>query len=272
MTVEERRARQRAELAGKLNTLATQAAQAADGAPPGRLQLSGLGDATHRRSRTWLLTASAVVLLGMAFVWLALRADPEEAALAAWCAPPPADATRFPRLGVVVRERAWLRSAPGQPEGPELFVELPDAGFGQLETVDAAAWGQALAALQGLQWNGGSWVPPQGKKGTTRGSAEISALLAEAMSADAAHAAFLLLAGTPTGSAPDFPRRLLAQNAPPSRMLVRRFRGVRGVHAVAVGRPEYQMVDRAYTGLLVQFEDPKWPADWRVLELKPTGP
>lgn len=264
------RERMRAELAGQLNRLAVGAAAVTPSAvPPGCLQLSGAGEAEQRRTRAWLLAGLGVLLGLAALIWLALRPTPERAALDAWCATPPADALRFPRLGVAVRERGWVRSAPGMVDGPELFVALDGAAFGAVEIVDAAAWGTALAALKGLRWSGTSWISVPGGKAVARTVDEIGALLAATMPADAARAARIVLAGVPTGSAPDFPRRLLAESAPPARMLVRRFSGRRGVHAVAVGRPEYQMVDRAFTGLVVRFDDPGWPPEWRVLELRP---
>jgi hypothetical protein len=233
------------------------------------------GGAPGAQIRQWLFLGVTLLVL-VSVMWVSFRNSPEHEALQVWCAPPPPDAMRYPRLGIAVCERAWLRATPRAPDGPALFTALDSPVFSTALVIDAADWRDALAALQGMAWQDGLWsAPPNiakpGGKSPTRTVAEIAKILSITIPDErSVRAIIALLNGTPTGSAPDFARRLLQDGKPPARLRLLPFNGKRGVLAVAVGRPEYKMVDRAYTGMLLQFEDPDWPVEWRILELAPT--
>ena len=237
------------------------------------------GDAAQGGTRRpWIYLLCALALILCPLIWVAARSSPEREALEAWCAPPALDARRYPRLGIAVNERGWLRATASAPDGPALFTVLRDPLFSAPIVVEHTDWREVLTILNGMSWNGSSWVASAlsqkpGGRMASRTVGEIREILARTIHDErAVRAIIALLSGVPTGSAPDFARRLLQEGKAPARLRLLSFSGRNGVHAVAIGRPEYKMVDRAYSGVLLQFDDADWPSEWRVLELAPAEP
>ncbi len=213
-----------------------------------------------------------VLILGLALAaLLALRspfgASPAQRALATQVAGVVADKAGYTRIGHTLRARAWLLSAPGQPDGVALFTGLPDAVFGRERTIAPADLSEALRRIRGLAWDGTAQA--WSGSGRTVPLAEVRGLLEAALPTPIAAAAILdLLLGEPAPGAPAFAALLQAE--PPTLVAIRLvpFRGQRGRLLHDLGRPPFAIVERSYTGLVVAFEGTGWPVGWRVLTLR----
>lgn len=196
---------------------------------------------------------------------------PLRRALEAHVAGMAADDAGYTRLGQVLRARAWLVSAPGQPEGVALFTGLPDAVFGRARVIVPADLRESVRRIRGLAWDGAT----QAWSGSGRQVplAEVRGLLEAAVPTPSdADALIDLLLGEPAPGAPAF--ATLLQADPPTLTAIRLvpFEGGRGRLLLDRGRPPFAVVERSYSGLMASFEGVGWPTGWRVLTLRSREP
>lgn len=219
-----------------------------------------------------LFVAIAVVV---AFVLVRLphagRGGPAQAALAGLTLGVEPEEAAYPKLGTVVRSRAWLVAAPSQPDGIDLFADLSDAQFGRERVVTPSDLRATLQRIRGLTWDqaaqawsaGGRQVP----------IADVRTMLAAAMPTPTdAEAVIDLLLGTPSPGAPVFSALLQAERPTLEAIRIVPFHGDRGRLLLDRGRPPYVAVERGYTGLMVGFTGSGWPTGWRVLRLRGIEP
>ena len=181
------------------------------------------------------------------------------------------DDTGYTRLGPVLRSRAWLVSAPSQPEGVALFTGLPDVEFGRERTIVAADLREALRRIRGLTWDGTAQAWSGG--GRQVPLSEVRVLLEAAVPTPTDAAAVIdLLLGEPAPGAPRFADLLQAD--PPTLSAIRLvpFHGARGRLLIDRGRPPFAVAERSYTGLVATFAGAGWPSEWRVLTLRSREP
>ncbi len=192
---------------------------------------------------------------------------PLRRALEAHVAGMAADDAGYTRLGPMLRARAWLLSAPGQPEGVALFTGLPDVIFGRERVIVLADLREALRRIRGLAWDGTAQAWSGG--GRQVPLAEVRGLLEAAVPTPSdADALIDLLLGESAPGAPAF--AALLQADPPNVTAIRLvpFHGTRGRLLLDRGRPPFAVVERSYAGLLASFEGIGWPTGWRVLTLR----
>lgn len=188
---------------------------------------------------------------------LTLGVEPEESA--------------YPKLGTVLRTRAWLVSAPGQPDGIDLFSDLSDAEFGRERVVTPSDLRATLRRIHGLSWNQAA----QAWSGDGRQVpiADVRTLLVAAMPTPTdAEAIIDLLLGTPSPGTPALSSLLQAERPALEAIRIVPFHGDRGRLLLDRGRPPYVAVERGYTGLMVGFTGTGWPTEWRVLRLRGIEP
>lgn len=220
-----------------------------------------------------LLLAVAVIAAVAIAVW-AMRGRGDGAvrsALAAHVAGVEADDAGYTRLGPVLRARAWLLAAPGQPEGVELFTGLSDAAFERERVIVPADLGEALRRIRGLTWQAGAQAWTGG--GRQVPLADVRNLLEAALPTPAYAAAVIdLLLGEPAPGAPAFADQLQAEPPGLAAIHLVRFHGARGRLLVDRGRPPFAIAERGYSGLMASFSGAGWPAGWRVLCLRSVEP
>lgn len=191
---------------------------------------------------------------------------PVREALAAHTAGMLAEEAGYTRLGPQLRQRAWLLTAPGQPEGVALFTALPDAALGR-EQVVAPGDLRALQRIRGLAWDAAAQAWTGG--GRSVPLAEVSELLVAALPTPTAAAAVLdLLLGEPAPGAPRFADLLLAEPGTLEAIRLVPIRGDRGRLLLDRGRPPFVVTERGYRGLVASFAGNGWPTAWRVLTLQ----
>lgn len=225
---------------------------------------------TVSRAVLWMLAIAA----GSAAAWAACAhrtRTPAQAALDAFCRGfEPAQAV-YPHLGPALRARAWLMSAPGQPEGVDLFTALPDAVLTRERSIVPADLRETVRRIRGLAWDAASsaWVGPE----RTVPVAEVRSLLAAALpTATDADAVIDILAGSPAAGVPDLAALLTADPPRFSAVRIIAFHGDRGRLLIDRGRPPYAPVLRGYHGLLAAVDGPGVDTGWRVLRLRGAAP
>lgn len=196
---------------------------------------------------------------------------PLRRALEAHVAGMAADDAGYTRIGPVLRARAWLLSAPGQPEGVALFTGLPDAIIGRERVVVPADLREALRRIRGLAWDGTTraWSGSGRQVPLTEVRTLLEAALPTPSDADAL---IDLLLGEPAPGAPAFASLLQADPPTVTAIHLVPFHGTRGRLLLDRGRPPFAVVERGYVGLMASFEGMGWPAGWRVLTLRSREP
>jgi hypothetical protein len=253
--------------------------------------LTGEGLAEHRNRIQWLIgTAVALAIVGVLYLVLSFDSAPRQA-LETYAQLPPAGETLYPRLGRVIRNRAWLVASQAQPNGPDLSTSLADASLGDQRRIDLGPVRERLAALKGLRLLPSGWWAEPAKAADVaalidnRKPAEVlnlaktrkltlvhhPALLKELESAGLAgddQALLLdLLTGTPSPDGVDFAVRMLDEADVPDAIILLSFAGEAGEFKIDNGHPPYRTATRAYAGVLARFEGAGWPTAWRVLRL-----
>lgn len=219
---------------------------------------------------------AVVALIAGSFVAVAFlrakQADPAiRAALEAHLAGVDVKDASYPRMGGVMRARAWVISGPSQPDGAALFISLPDVQFGRERSVTPVDLGEALSQIQGLGWDPitQSWTG----SGKSIPIAKIQELLAAATPTPSDAAGILdLLTGTRAPDLPELAPLLLADPPLLTGIRIMPFQGVCGKMLLDRGRAPYVPVDRAYRGLMAKLEGRNMPQGWRVLTLRAMDP
>lgn len=182
-----------------------------------------------------------------------------------------ADDAGYTRLGPVLRVRAWLLSAPSQPEGVALFTGLPDAVLGHERVIVPADLREALRLIRGLTWDGAAQAWSGG--GRQVALAEVRSLLEAAVPTPSDAVAIIdLLLGTAAPGAPAFASLLQAEPPSLTAIYIVPFHGGRGRLLLDRGRPPFVVTESSYTGLVARFDGAGWPAEWRVLTLRSIEP
>lgn len=182
-----------------------------------------------------------------------------------------ADDAGYTRLGPVLRARAWLVSAPSQPEGVALFTGLPDAVLGRERVIVPADLREALRRIRGLAWDGAAQTWSGG--GRQVPLAEVRGLLEAAVPTPSDAVAILdLLLGEAAPGVPAFASLLQAEPPGLTAIHLVPFHGGRGRLLLDRGRPPFVVTESSYIGLLAKFEGAGWPAGWRVLTLRSREP
>ncbi len=221
-----------------------------------------------------LLIVAAALVAGCLVAVATLRAQhPDKAiraALEAHIAGVDAKDASYPRMGGVMRARAWVISGPSQPDGTALFVSLPDVQFGRERAVLPIDLHAALDRIRGLDWD------PTTQAWTGAGKsipiAEVHELLAAASTPSDAAGILDLLTGTRAPDLPDLAPLLLADPPRLTSIRLMPFQGVCGKMLLDRGRAPYVPVDRTYRGLLARLEGRDMPSGWRVLTLRAIEP
>jgi hypothetical protein len=221
------------------------------------------------RSRVLLIAVvAAAMLLFLAAV--PLQRDPAREALDRHLRLPEGAEASYPRLGLAMRSRCWLLSAPGQPDGAALFVRLPDATFGTERIISQRELRSSLALIAGRQWDvrRNGWI---GSDGQVVPLAVVRERL-EAASPTPLEAGLILdlLIGQMSMDAVTIPARLMRGDLPVA-IRVLPFQGTRGVLLRDTGKPPYREAERRYVGCLLAFAGPGWPSEWRVGRLVVVG-
>jgi hypothetical protein len=218
-----------------------------------------------------LIAAVILAAIGLVAVSALRTKHPIRAALESHIAGvDPKDAS-YPRMGGVMRSRAWIIAGPSQPDGTALFISLPDVQFGRERTVLPIDLCAALDRIRGLTWDSStqSWTGA----GRAVPFAQVRELLAAATPTPSDAAGILdLITGTQAPDLPDLAPLLLADPPLLTGIRIVPFHGVCGKMLLDRGRGPYVPVDRTYSGLMAKLEGRDIPQGWRVLTLRAVEP
>lgn len=215
---------------------------------------------------------AVVVVAVVACVLIAWRAlparDPAAAALRAHVEMPPKNEQLYPRYAEVLRERGWLRSAAGMPDGLDPFAALPDAVLGGERVVGPGELHVSLDLIRGLSYDAATdaWI---GAEGRSVPRARILELLKAALPTPRdAMAVAALLSGTANPGCAELQARFQHGADGLRTIRLRPFAGERGLLLVDQGRPPFRQREEGYDGYLASFDGDGWPSGWRVLLLQ----
>jgi len=222
--------------------------------------------------RAGLIAIGVILLIGLLVAGKAglLHSDPARTALAAHLRMPEGPDAGYPRLGPTLRSRAWMKQAPGQPDGIAEFIRLPDVVFAAERVIADRDLRPSFALIAGKTWDGarGSWSD---SAGNVMPLSQVTASLEAACPTPAdAHLILDLLTGQPSPEAAQATARMLIGDLPQA-VRIRPFHGKRGTLLRNRGSPPYQETERGYAGCLLHFEGRDYPAEWRVGRLVAVG-
>lgn len=217
----------------------------------------------------WRWLAILVLATGAVAAGWTLRpqTDPAREALDGFLAMPEGADANYPRRRLAHRFRAWMLSCVAQPQGIDVFEDLPDVVLGPERVLTGADLDSALAPIAGGRWDGRrrAWILAGGGEVPVAAVRErIGALAAGTAETEAVLA---LLTGQPAPEAETVTGRLLA-GGQPDRIITRRFSGQRGSIVLESDDHSGQRRVRAYLGCLLRCEGPGWPAEWRVATMR----
>ena len=231
-------------------------------------------------TRAW--SAITLVIVVATLVTLSRAPGPAASALAAHLARPTDESATGSigmtlrtqaNLATLMRSRGWLISAVNQPDGIALFTDLPNVVLGPERVIDPSELQPTLARIRGLAWDAPSrsWLDPSGRRAAVDLASVQEGLAAACARPEDARAVVDLLTGMPAPGAPRVADRLVLQAEAPPRLRVVSFGGRHGLLANVDTPPPYRSVERSYVGLILRFDGPGWPDDWRVVDLRVTG-
>lgn len=221
----------------------------------------------------WL---SLILLVGAAGLWAAAQVlrpgHPAQALLRVHLAQPPGTEGIYPRLASTLRSRAWLLSAPGQPDGIAPFTRLSEADFPPERVIHARELRPTLTLIQGRTWDVRlqAWTASDPNLQPVPMARVRAGLDAACPTPVDARLIVDLLLGQPAPGVPDLASRLLGGRLP-DRIVIQPFNGLRGQLLRDIGTPPYLELARSYDGCLLRFEGAGWPQEWRVGRLSMVG-
>lgn len=192
--------------------------------------------------------------------------SPAQLALQAFLAVPAGADGHYPQRRSAHRFRAWMTTTPAQPQGLDVFEELPDAAFLPERALHEHELRSALHGIAGLELDTerGGWKPPAG--GLIPLAAMRERLEALSPTPTDARVVLGLFTGQPSPATAATIQRL-RRGEYPTTLRIQPFRGLRGRLVLETAAHQDQVVERGYEGCLLRFDGPGWPTEWKLAEL-----